>query len=190
MKKTLITLMLTSVISSNATAEFTKCADGYNNLDHLSSCLGRVVDSGIGILADLPSNAQDWSKEQHNKAKQKLENIKNEICSNVKSSPAKKVIVEKIVYKDKIVEKIVYKDKIIYKDKIVEKIVYKDRAVKAEAKVKVATKAKIDTKEKAKVDTKVAVEASVKVLKRRCVTKKQSDNFGHTQEIITCTEWK
>jgi hypothetical protein len=188
MKKTLITLMLTSVISSNATAEFTKCADGYNNLDHLSSCLGRVVDSGIGILADLPSNAQDWSDEQHNKAKQKLENIKNEICSNVKSSPTKKVIVEKIVFKDKIIEKIVYRDKIVYKDKIVEKIVYKDRAVKAEAKVD--TKTKVATKAKAKIDTKVAVEASVKVLKRRCVTKKQSDNFGHTQEIITCTEWK
>ncbi len=102
MNKLLTTLVLATLASLNAMAESNKCADGYDNLEHLGSCLGNVVDSGIGILADLPSDAKVWSDKQHTKAKQKLENIKNDICDN--NNPVKEVIVEKIVYVDRIVE--------------------------------------------------------------------------------------
>jgi hypothetical protein len=30
----------------------------YDNLEHLSSCLGDVVDSSIGALSNLPSDAK------------------------------------------------------------------------------------------------------------------------------------
>ncbi|MDC9726568.1 MAG: hypothetical protein PSN35_01885 [Candidatus Thioglobus sp.] len=102
MKKSLLALLLTALVSVNATAETNKCSSGYDNLEHLGGCLGNVVDSGIGILADLPSDAKAWSNKQHVKAKQKIENIKNDICDN--TNPVKEVIVEKIVYVDKIVE--------------------------------------------------------------------------------------
>ncbi len=102
MNKLLTTLALITLVSLSATAESNKCANGYDNLEHLGSCLGNVVDSGIGILADLPSDAKVWSDKQHTKAKQKLENIKNDICDN--ANPVKEVIVEKIVYVDRIKE--------------------------------------------------------------------------------------
>ena len=134
MNKYLITLTLTTLLGFNVMAEPKKCSDGYNNLEHLGTCLGKVVDSSIGILTDLPSDVKKWSGKQHTKAKQKLEDIKTDICDN--NNSVKEVIVEKIVYVDRIVE------------------------------------------------------VPAKALERRCVTKKQSDRFGNTGEVITCTEWK
>lgn len=134
MKKQILALLATTLITSGVIAGTQNCSDGYDNLEHLGSCLGSVVDSSIGILVDLPSDAKKWSSEQHIKAKQKLETIKNNICNN--TNPVKEVIVEKIIYIDRII----------------------------------------------KVPSKVR--------ERRCVIKKQSDRFGNTREVTTCTEWK
>ena len=136
MKKQILALLTSVLISSSVIAEEKDCSGGYGNLEHLGSCLGNVVDSSIGALSSLPSDAKKWSDKQHTKAKQKLETIKNDICDN--ANPVKEVIVEKIVYVDRIVE----------------------------------------------------VEVPTKVRERRCVTKKQSDRFGNTNEVTTCTEWK
>ena len=56
----------------------------------------------MGILADLPSDVQIWSDKQHEKAKRKLEIIKDDICNN--ENPVKEIIVEKIIYVDRIIQ--------------------------------------------------------------------------------------
>ncbi|CAC9589803.1 hypothetical protein [uncultured Gammaproteobacteria bacterium] len=102
MKKQLLIALFCSFTSFGVIAESKNCASGYDNLEHLGSCLGGVVDSSMGILADLPSDIKNWSNKQHIKAKQKLETIKSDICSD--SNPIKEVIVERVVYVDRIVE--------------------------------------------------------------------------------------
>jgi hypothetical protein len=102
MNKFLTTFVLTTLISLSTIAESEKCSNGYDNLEHLGSCLGGVVDSSIGALSNLPSDAKKWSSDQHQKAKQKLEAIKQDICND--SNPVNEVIVEKIVYVDRLVE--------------------------------------------------------------------------------------
>lgn len=134
MKKQLLTLTLAVFVSLNTMANEKKCTSGYDNLEHLGGCLGSVVDSGIGALANLPSDAKKWTDKQHKKAKQKLEDIKQDICNE--TTKAKEVIVEKIVYVDRIVE------------------------------------------------------VPAKIQERRCVTQRQSDRFGNTNEAVTCTEWR
>jgi len=129
-----IILLLIALVSFNVSADSKDCTNGYDNLEHLSSCLGNVVDSSITVLGNLPIDAKKWSDQQHTKAKEKLEAIKSDICND--TNPVKEVIVEKIVYVDRIVE------------------------------------------------------VPAKVMERRCVTKKQSDRYGNTNEVITCTEWK
>ncbi len=127
-------IILAAFISLNTMAGEKKCTSGYDNLEHLGGCLGSVVDSSIGALANLPSDAKLWTEKQHKKAKQKLENIKQDICNE--GAEVKEVIVEKIVYVDRIVE------------------------------------------------------VPAKVQERRCVTQRQSDRFGNTNEAVTCTEWR
>lgn len=134
MKIQSISLLLIALASFNVSADSKDCTNGYDDLEHLSSCLGSVVDSSITVLGGLPTDAKKWSNQQHSKAKEKLETIKSDICNNV--NPVKEVIIEKIVYVDRIVE------------------------------------------------------VPAKVTERRCVTKKQSDRYGNTNEVITCTEWK
>lgn len=102
MKKQLLIALTLGFIAFGATAESKNCTDGYDNLEHLGSCLGGVVDSSIGALSSLPSDAKKWSSDQHQKAKQKLEAIKQDICND--RNLVKEVIVEKIVYVDRIVE--------------------------------------------------------------------------------------
>jgi hypothetical protein len=99
-------------------------------------CLSAIVDDGVNILANFPIDAKIWSKTQYIKAKQQLEDIKNNICSDF--NPVKEMAIEKIIYVDRIVE----------------------------------------------------VKVPAKMLKRRCITKKTTDNFGNSGEIMTCTEWK
>ena len=134
MKKQLLIVLTLGSLTFNATAESKNCTVGYDNLEHLGSCLGGVVDSSISALSNLPSDTRKWSNDQHLKAKQKLESIKQDICND--SNPVKEVIVEKVIYVDRFVK------------------------------------------------------VPAKVLKRRCITNKKSDQFGNTSELITCTEWK
>ena len=107
MKKQILAILLSSGITSSVMADTNNCTNGYDNFEHLSGCLGGVVDSGIGILADLPTDAKEWTNKQHKKAKQKLEGIKQGICDN-SDTQTKEVIVEvpveKIVYVDRVVE--------------------------------------------------------------------------------------
>ncbi|WP_428087356.1 hypothetical protein [Candidatus Thioglobus sp.] len=151
MKKQILSAFIFATISFNVAAESENCSAGYDNLEHLGSCLGGVADVSIGALAQLPSNATKWTDKQQIKAKERLETIKNNICDKV--DIAAEVIVEKIVYVDRIVE-VPAKEKIVHVDRIVE------------------------------------VKVPVKAFERRCTTKKRSDRFGNSNEVITCTEWK
>jgi hypothetical protein len=102
MKKQLLIVLTLGSLTFNATAESKNCTVGYDNLEHLGSCLGGVVDSSISALSNLPSDTKKWSNDQHLKAKQKLESIKQDICND--SNPVKEVIVEKVVYVDRFVK--------------------------------------------------------------------------------------
>ena len=102
MKKQLLSALIFASFSFNVNSDSENCNAGYDNLEHLGSCLGGVVDSSMGILANLPSDVQMWSDKQHAKAKQKLEIIKDDICNNENS--VKEIIVEKIIYVDRIIK--------------------------------------------------------------------------------------
>jgi membrane protein involved in colicin uptake len=102
MKKQILIAITLGFTSFHATAESKNCTAGYDNIEHLGSCLGGVVDSSINALSSLPSDAKKWSSDQHQKAKQKLEEIKQNICND--NNPVKEVVVEKIVYVDRLVE--------------------------------------------------------------------------------------
>ncbi|MDB2589837.1 hypothetical protein N9Y32_02280 [Candidatus Thioglobus sp.] len=102
MKKQLLIILTLVTLTFNTSAESKNCTVGYDNLEHLGNCLGGVVDSSIGALSNLPSDAKKWSNDQHLKAKQKLESIKQDICND--SNPIKEVVVEKIVYVDRLVK--------------------------------------------------------------------------------------
>ena len=102
MKKQLLSALIFASFSFNVNSDSESCNAGYDNLEHLGSCLGGVVDSSMGILADLPSDVQIWSDKQHEKAKRKLEIIKDDICNN--ENPVKEIIVEKIIYVDRIIQ--------------------------------------------------------------------------------------
>jgi len=102
MKKQLLIVLTLGSLTFNAVAESKNCTVGYDNLEHLGSCLGGVVDSSISALSNLPSDTKKWSSDQHLKAKQKLESIKHDICNDV--NPVKEVVVEKVVYVDRFVE--------------------------------------------------------------------------------------
>jgi hypothetical protein len=102
MKKQLLSALIFASFSFNVNSDSESCNAGYDNLEHLGGCLGSVVDSSMGILADLPSDVQIWSDKQHEKAKRKLEIIKDDICNN--ENPVKEIIVEKIIYVDRIIQ--------------------------------------------------------------------------------------
>jgi len=102
MKKQLLSALIFASFSFNVNSDSESCNTGYDNLEHLGNCLGGVVDSSMGILADLPSDVQIWSDKQHEKAKRKLEIIKDDICNN--ENPVKEIFVEKIVYVDRIIK--------------------------------------------------------------------------------------
>ncbi len=114
MKKQILTILLTTGIASSVFADASKCSSGYDDFKHLGGCLGNVVDSGIGILADLPTDAKKWTDKQHERAREKLEDIKENICDN--SEVIKEVVVEKIIEVKVPVERIVYIDRVVEKE--------------------------------------------------------------------------